>query len=61
MSIEPAHTLKVRLNGGDTDDDPQWLRANGCPWDWRTRADAEERGHREVLQWAIDNGCPLRW
>ena len=34
------------------------VRANGCPWDWRTCASAAEEGHLEVLQWARQNGCP---
>ena len=36
----------------------QWLRANGCPWDECTCAEAAGRGHLEVLQWARANGCP---
>ena len=34
------------------------LRANECPWDWRTCMWAAEGGHLEVLQWAHENGCP---
>jgi hypothetical protein len=34
----------------------RWARANGYPWDARSRA-ADAR-HLKVLQWAIANGCP---
>ena len=34
------------------------LRANGCPWNELTCADAAGGGHLEVLQWARENGCP---
>jgi hypothetical protein len=34
------------------------LRENGCPWDGFTRLFAEEQGHIEILNWAIENGCP---
>ena len=34
------------------------LRANGCPWDEGTCANAAYEGHLEVLQWAHQNGCP---
>jgi hypothetical protein len=37
----------------------KWLRENGCPWDWYTRANAAWKGHVEVLRWARDNGAPL--
>jgi hypothetical protein len=36
----------------------QWLRKNGCGWDWRTCAYAAQGGHLAVLQWAHENGCP---
>ena len=32
----------------------QWARANGCPWDERTRRVA--RG--DILEWAVANGVP---
>jgi len=32
----------------------QWVRANGCPWDVRTRQLAKG----EILEWAIANGAP---
>ena len=34
------------------------LRANGCPWDYRTCALAASGGHLEVLQWLRENDCP---
>ena len=34
------------------------LRANGCPWDEGTCANAAYEGHLEVLRWARQNGCP---
>ena len=36
----------------------KWLRSEGCPWDARACAGAALDGHLDVLQWAIDNGCP---
>ena len=36
----------------------QWLRAKGCPWDHWTVGAALERGHVEIANWAIENGCP---
>jgi hypothetical protein len=36
----------------------QWARANGCPWDKSTCAQAARGGHLDVLQWAFTNGCP---
>jgi hypothetical protein len=36
----------------------QWLRDNGCPWDWRVCDVAAENGHEAVLHWARANGCP---
>ena len=42
----------------------KWLRAEGCPWDWRTCNGAVRCGSvlgeakaLEVLQWARENGC----
>ena len=34
------------------------LGCEGCPWDARACAGAALDGHLDVLQWAIDNGCP---
>jgi hypothetical protein len=35
----------------------QWVRANGCPWDYHTLT--ESRGvHLQLFNWAIANGCP---
>ena len=36
----------------------QWLRAEGCPWDWTTCQYAVQQRHVEVLRWARENGCP---
>ena len=36
----------------------QWLRANGCPWDYVTCHYAIDKGHVEVLRWARENGAP---
>ncbi len=36
----------------------KWLRANGCPWDEHTCAQAALGGHLELLKWARKNGCP---
>jgi hypothetical protein len=35
-----------------------WARANGCPWEESTCANAAKGGHLKVLQWARTNGCP---
>ena len=39
----------------------QWARANGCPWNEETCANAAKGGHLSVLQWAQANGCPWNW
>jgi hypothetical protein len=36
----------------------QWLRANGCQWDWLVCLFAAKNGHKAVLHWARANGCP---
>ena len=36
----------------------KWARAQGCPWDEWTCAEAAYNGHLAVLQWARDQGCP---
>ena len=36
----------------------QWLRAEGCPWNYDTCTWAVEEGHVEVLRWVRENGCP---
>jgi hypothetical protein len=37
----------------------QWARAAGCAWDMRTlRAAAWSSSGKEVLEWALANGCP---
>ena len=36
----------------------QWLRGEGCPWDYLTCFNAVNKGHVEVLRWARENGCP---
>jgi hypothetical protein len=33
-------------------------REYNCPWDYHTILDARKNGHMEVVQWALDNGCP---
>ena len=35
----------------------QWLRGEGCPWNYRTCYHAVDQGHVEVLRWARENGC----
>ena len=35
----------------------QFLRGEGCPWDWWTCYRAVDQGHVEVLRWARENGC----
>jgi hypothetical protein len=53
-----AYLTCERAAGGGHVEVLQWARANGCPWDESTRANAAERGHLEVLEWARTNGCP---
>ena len=39
----------------------KWLRSVGCPWDTRTRYQAQQWaavGYPEVLDWINANGCP---
>ena len=36
----------------------QWLRAEGCPWNWRTCSEAVDQGRVEMLRWVRENGCP---
>jgi len=36
----------------------KWARANGCPWDGGTCAQAAKGGHLEVLRWAREHDCP---
>ena len=36
----------------------QFLRAKGCPWNWRTCFSAAKNGHLECLRYAHENGCP---
>ena len=36
----------------------QWLRGEGCPWNWVTCYHAVDEGHVEVLRWARENGAP---
>ena len=35
----------------------QWLRGEGCPWNWVTCEYAVKKGRVEVLRWARENGC----
>ena len=36
----------------------QWARANECPWNGTTCAEAFTNGQFKVFLWAQDNGCP---
>ena len=36
----------------------QWLRGEGCPWDWWTCSEAVLYSRVEVLRWVRENGCP---
>ena len=46
----------------------QWMRGDGCPWDYgtcynavsgaRARVRSGRKDHVEVLRWARENGCP---
>ena len=48
LAPQPLHQLEVL----------QWLRAEGCPWDYGTCYHAVNQGHVETLRWARENGCP---
>ena len=37
----------------------QWLKDEGCPWDFKTCASAAREGHYKLLKWAVQAGCPL--
>jgi len=36
----------------------QWVREQGCHWNWETCAIAALYGHLEVLKWAREHHCP---
>lgn len=36
-----------------------WLRAHRCPWNEEASAHAAANGHVDVLNWALENGCPV--
>ena len=35
-----------------------WLRSEGCGWDWKECAHAAAGGHMEALKWLRGEGCP---
>jgi len=37
----------------------QWLREEGCPWDWHVLHYARMASHKPVLKWAEENGCTM--
>jgi hypothetical protein len=37
----------------------QWLRANGCPWNYLAISNAALNGHLAVVQWLRQNGCSV--
>ena len=56
----PVGRADVRVRGGGGHLEVlKWARANGCPWDWWTCANAAAGGHLEV--WAHENDCPWNW
>ena len=36
----------------------KWLRNNGAKWDKSTLKAAYQKGHHNIVDWAIMNGCP---
>lgn len=36
----------------------KWLRNNGAKWDRSTLKAAYQKGHHDIVDWAIMNGCP---
>ena len=53
----PATTTKMK-SALESVSRLQLARENGCPWDWRTCANAAGNGHLGALQWARENECP---
>ena len=37
----------------------KWLRQHSASWDEYSLIDAAACGHLDVMQWAIENGCPM--
>ena len=37
------------------------VQHHGCPWDSSTTKYARKRGHNEVYEWAVANGCPTNY
>ena len=37
-----------------------FLRSQGVNWDYRTCKMARENGHRDVYEYAVENGCPTQ-
>ena len=56
--LKPGSELFCLAAGRGNIESMTCLRANGCPWDAVTCANAAYGGHLEVLQWAHQNGCP---
>jgi hypothetical protein len=38
----------------------QWLHTNTCPWDETSCANAAEKGHYNILEYARKHGCPSK-
>jgi len=36
----------------------KWARMKGFDWDFRTIDNARWFGHDDIMEWALDNGCP---
>ena len=34
------------------------MHLSGCPWDWKTPANAAMNGHLDCLKFAHENRCP---
>ncbi|KAG5179362.1 hypothetical protein JKP88DRAFT_280471 [Tribonema minus] len=65
LRSQPSSYLTGKTNASNTDgyaagvgEDAKWARAEGCPWDEDTSAQAAASGHLGVLQWARAEGCP---
>ena len=35
----------------------EWLREEGCGWDWRTCYAANTSGNFDICDWVVENGC----
>jgi hypothetical protein len=56
-NVTDTRTCSIAARNGDLKA-LQFARAMGCPWNEDTIIQATINGHEEVLNWALENGCP---